>query len=45
MNPLLSASHLKHFSQMSDDEPLYDSVASDEDYAALAPIDLDVSIQ
>ncbi|XP_075969132.1 ARF GTPase-activating protein GIT1 isoform X3 [Anticarsia gemmatalis] len=43
MNPMLSASHLKHFSQMSDDEPLYDSVASDEDYAALAPIDLDLS--
>ncbi|XP_050345024.1 ARF GTPase-activating protein Git isoform X2 [Nymphalis io] len=43
LNPLLSASHLKHFSQMSDDEPLYDSVASDEDYAALAPIDLDMS--
>lgn len=43
INPLLSASHLKHFSQMSDDEPLYDSVASDEDYAALAPIDLDLS--
>ncbi|XP_059061754.1 ARF GTPase-activating protein Git [Achroia grisella] len=42
-NPLLSASHLKHFSQLSDDEPLYDSVASDEDYAALAPIDLDLS--
>ncbi|XP_045514781.1 ARF GTPase-activating protein Git isoform X5 [Pieris brassicae] len=43
LNPLLSASHLKHISQMSDDEPLYDSVASDEDYAALAPIDLDIS--
>ncbi|XP_022125277.2 ARF GTPase-activating protein Git isoform X1 [Pieris rapae] len=43
LNPLLSASHLKHISQMSDDEPLYDSVASDEDYAALAPIDLDMS--
>nr|XP_021185329.2 ARF GTPase-activating protein Git [Helicoverpa armigera] len=43
MNPLLSASHLKHLSQMSDDEPLYDSVASDEDYAALAPINLDVT--
>ncbi|CAG9585824.1 unnamed protein product [Danaus chrysippus] len=42
-NPLLSATHLKHLSQMSDDEPLYDSVASDEDYAALAPIDLDMS--
>uniref|UniRef100_A0A2A4J3E3 ARF GTPase-activating protein GIT1 C-terminal domain-containing protein n=1 Tax=Heliothis virescens TaxID=7102 RepID=A0A2A4J3E3_HELVI len=28
---------------MSDDEPLYDSVASDEDYAALAPINLDVT--
>ncbi|XP_047505310.1 ARF GTPase-activating protein Git isoform X3 [Pieris napi] len=43
LNPLLSASHLKHISQMSDDEPLYDSVASDEDYAALAPIDLEMS--
>ncbi|XP_026742537.1 ARF GTPase-activating protein GIT2 [Trichoplusia ni] len=43
MNPLLSASHLKHFSHLSDDEPLYDSVASDEDYAALAPIDLHLS--
>ncbi|KAG6448673.1 hypothetical protein O3G_MSEX005623 [Manduca sexta] len=42
LNPLLSASHLKHISQMSDDEPLYDSVASDEDYAALAPVDLDM---
>lgn len=44
LNPLLSASHLKHISQMSDDEPLYDSVASDDDYAALAPVDLDVSL-
>ncbi|CAK1552641.1 unnamed protein product [Leptosia nina] len=43
INPLLSASHLKQISQMSDDEPLYDSVASDEDYAALAPCDLDVT--
>ncbi|XP_050663631.1 ARF GTPase-activating protein Git isoform X2 [Leptidea sinapis] len=43
MNPLLSASHLKHMSHMSDDEPLYDSVASDDDYAALAPIELDMS--
>ncbi|CAB3252021.1 unnamed protein product [Arctia plantaginis] len=42
-HPLLSASHLRHVSQLSDDEPLYDSVASDEDYAALAPIDLDLS--
>lgn len=25
----------KHGSQMSDDEPLYDSVASDDDYAAV----------
>lgn len=31
-------------SQLSDDEPLYDSVASDEDYAHLTPLDLDVSI-
>ncbi|XP_026329181.1 ARF GTPase-activating protein GIT2 isoform X4 [Hyposmocoma kahamanoa] len=44
INPLLCASHLKHISQMSDDEPLYDSVASDDDYAALAPIDLDMNI-
>ncbi|XP_063359782.1 ARF GTPase-activating protein Git isoform X1 [Cydia amplana] len=44
LNPLLSASHLKHVSQMSDDEPLYDSVASDDDYAALAPIDLDMGL-
>ncbi|CAH2074680.1 unnamed protein product, partial [Iphiclides podalirius] len=44
LNPLLSASHLKHMSQMSDDEPLYDSVASDDDYAALAPIDLDLQM-
>ena len=29
----------KHGSQMSDDEPLYDSVASDDDYAALASTD------
>ncbi|KAJ0180271.1 hypothetical protein K1T71_003675 [Dendrolimus kikuchii] len=43
LNPLLSASHLKHISQMSDDEPLYDSVASDEDYAALVPVDLDMT--
>ncbi|KPJ07983.1 ARF GTPase-activating protein GIT2 [Papilio machaon] len=43
LNPLLSASHLKHMSQMSDDEPLYDSVASDDDYAALTPIDLDMT--
>ncbi|KAJ2952492.1 hypothetical protein O0L34_g6810 [Tuta absoluta] len=43
MNPLLSSSHLKHISQMSDDEPLYDSVASDDDYAALAPIQLDMA--
>ncbi|XP_068629723.1 ARF GTPase-activating protein Git [Battus philenor] len=42
-NPLLSASHLKHMSQMSDDEPLYDSVASDDDYAALAPVDLEMT--
>ncbi|XP_013182413.1 PREDICTED: ARF GTPase-activating protein GIT2 isoform X3 [Papilio xuthus] len=44
LNPLLSASHLKHMSQMSDDEPLYDSVASDDDYAALTPIDLDLQM-
>jgi len=29
----------KHGSQVSDDEPLYDSVASDDDYAALTSID------
>ncbi|KAL4714095.1 hypothetical protein ACJJTC_008449 [Scirpophaga incertulas] len=42
-NPMLSSSHLKHMSQVSDDEPLYDSVASDDDYAALAPCDLDIA--
>ena len=25
-------------SNLSDDEPLYDAVASDDDYAALAPV-------
>ncbi|XP_038215842.1 ARF GTPase-activating protein GIT2 [Zerene cesonia] len=39
-NPLLSASHLRHMSQLSDDEPLYDSVASDDDYAALRELDM-----
>lgn len=29
----------KHGSQMSDDEPLYDSVASDDDYTALTSTD------
>ncbi|XP_048479426.1 ARF GTPase-activating protein Git [Plutella xylostella] len=33
---LVRASHL------SDDEPLYDSVASDDDYASLLPIDVDM---
>lgn len=42
LNPLLTAGHLKHMSQMSDDEPLYDSVASDDDYASLAPIKTDL---
>lgn len=41
-NPLVSGAHLQHLSHMSDDEPLYDSVASDDDYAALAPLDFDV---
>lgn len=31
-----SLPQLKHISQISDDEPLYDSVASDEDYALLS---------
>lgn len=31
------ASGSKHISQISDDEPLYDSVASDEDYAIVTP--------
>ncbi|KAI8435350.1 hypothetical protein MSG28_003675 [Choristoneura fumiferana] len=38
------ASRLLRASHASDDEPLYDSVASDDDYAALAPIDLHMSI-
>lgn len=29
---------LQRESNLSDDEPLYDAVASDDDYAALAPI-------
>jgi len=29
----------KHGSQVSDDEPFYDSVASDDDYAALTSTD------
>ncbi|XP_020286326.1 ARF GTPase-activating protein GIT1 isoform X2 [Pseudomyrmex gracilis] len=33
----------KHGSQVSDDEPLYDSVASDDDYAALTSTDNTVS--
>lgn len=30
--------HLERLSNLSDDEPLYDAVASDDDYAALTPI-------
>lgn len=29
--------HLERLSNLSDDEPLYDAVASDDDYAALTP--------
>lgn len=35
---LFKKDELRHVSQISDDEPLYDSVASDDDYAALTPI-------
>ncbi|CAG9783420.1 unnamed protein product [Diatraea saccharalis] len=42
-NPLSSGSHLRLISQVSDDEPLYDSVASDDDYAALLPEHLDIT--
>ncbi|KAM0730244.1 ARF GTPase-activating protein GIT1 [Formica fusca] len=42
-NPAISMLHKeqlgKHGSQMSDDEPLYDSVASDDDYTALTSTD------
>ncbi|XP_055309853.1 ARF GTPase-activating protein Git [Sitodiplosis mosellana] len=30
--------HLERLSNLSDDEPLYDAVASDDDYAALTPL-------
>lgn len=30
--------HLERLSNLSDDEPLYDAVASDDDYAALSPV-------
>ncbi|XP_041977492.1 ARF GTPase-activating protein GIT2 [Aricia agestis] len=43
LNPAAGA--LKHISQVSDDEPLYDSVASDDDYASLAPVDLNQQLQ
>lgn len=36
-NNIRKANKLKQFSHLSDDEPLYDSVASDDDYAALTP--------
>lgn len=29
---------MKRCSNLSDDEPVYDAVASDDDYAALAPV-------
>lgn len=31
------SNYLKQMTHLSDDEPLYDSVASDDDYAALVP--------
>lgn len=30
--------HLERLSNLSDDEPLYDAVASDDDYAALTTV-------
>lgn len=30
--------HLERLSYLSDDEPLYDAVASDDDYAAISPL-------
>lgn len=40
MNPNIAQlkQQLHRESNLSDDEPLYDAVASDDDYAALAPI-------
>lgn len=39
------ASSLQRCSNMSDDEPLYDAVAEDDDdYAALAPVALQVKL-
>lgn len=37
-NNMRKANKSKQFSHLSDDEPLYDSVASDDDYAALTPV-------
>lgn len=36
-NLKLQQQRSERHSNMSDDEPLYDAVASDDDYAALAP--------
>lgn len=35
--------HLERLSNLSDDEPLYDAVASDDDYAALTPLNQSVT--
>lgn len=38
INPNVAQLKKQRESNLSDDEPLYDAVASDDDYAALAPI-------
>lgn len=39
-NLKLQHQRMERNSNLSDDEPLYDAVASDDDYAALTPIGL-----
>ncbi|XP_031619745.1 ARF GTPase-activating protein GIT2 [Contarinia nasturtii] len=42
-NTKIQHHHLERLSNLSDDEPLYDAVASDDDYAALTPLNQSVS--
>lgn len=37
-NAIAQHHHLERLSNFSDDEPLYDAVASDDDYAQIAPL-------
>lgn len=44
-NIALLRQHTDRQSNISDDEPLYDAVASDDDYAALVPAPQQVTFQ